>query len=143
VRVDDSADVADPVADPGDVIAVRTSTEASNTIRKVEAVLPAARAWRNRRTMFSTSMMASSTTTPIATTSPARTMTLTVAPAASRIRTAATRESGMAIRLMKAVRHSNKKATKISTTSPIPQSMAVRKLPIDCSMAVASLGLND
>ena len=41
---------------------------------------PAARAWRNRRTMFSTSMMASSTTTPTATTRPASTITFTVCP---------------------------------------------------------------
>ena len=38
---------------------------------------------RGRRTTFSTSMMASSTTTPMATTSPASTITLIVAPAAS------------------------------------------------------------
>ena len=54
-------------------------------------------------------MMASSTTTPMATTSPARTITLIVAPAASNTSTAATRDNGIAIKLMKAVRHSNRK----------------------------------
>ena len=91
---------------------------------KVDWVLPAARAWRNRRTMFSTSMMASSTTTPTATTRPASTITLTVAPAQSSTSSAATSDSGMAIRLMNAVRHSNKKATMIKATSRMPSRIA-------------------
>ena len=40
----------------------------------------AARFWRSRRSMFSTSMIASSTTSPSAITSPARTMVLSVPP---------------------------------------------------------------
>ncbi len=42
---------------------------------------PSPRCWRNRRTIFSTSMIASSTTTPIAITNPARIIVLIVAPA--------------------------------------------------------------
>ena len=103
----------------------------------VDRVLPTARACRNRRTMFSTSMIASSTTTPMATTSPASTITLSVAPARSRTSIAATRDSGMAIRLMKAVRHSNSRLAMINTTRPMPISMAVVRLSIDCSMNVA------
>ena len=67
--------------------------------------------------MFSTSMIASSTTTPIATTSPASTITLMVVSRRSSTRIAAISESGIAIRLMNAVRHSNRKAAMISTTS--------------------------
>ena len=104
---------------------------------KVDCVLPAARAWRNRRTMFSTSMMASSTTTPTATTRPASTITFTVAPATSSTSSAATRDSGMAIRLMNAVRHSNRKATMIKATSRMPSRIARVRLSIDCSMKVA------
>ena len=104
---------------------------------KVDCVLPAARAWRNRRTMFSTSMMASSTTTPTATTRPASTITFTVAPARSSTSSAATRDSGMAIRLMNAVRHSNRKATMIKATSRMPSRIARVRLSIDCSMKVA------
>ena len=47
-----------------------------------ERLRPLAGDWRRRRTMFSTSMMASSTRSPRAITKPARTMTLMVAPRA-------------------------------------------------------------
>ena len=100
-------------------------------------MLPSARACRSRRTMFSTSMIASSTTTPMATTNPASTITLSVAPARSRTTIAATSDSGMAIRLMNAVRHSNSRLAMINTTRPTPISMAVVRLSIDCSMNVA------
>ena len=119
------------------MIADRTSTEALSTVLKVEAPLPAARACRSLRTTFSTSMMASSTTTPMATTNPASTMTLTVAPAASKIKTAETKESGIAIKLMNAVRHSKRKAMMINATKAMPSSIATRRLSSDCSMNVA------
>ena len=82
-------------------------------------------------------MMASSTTTPMATTSPASTITLTVAPARSSTSTAATSDSGMAIRLMNAVRHSNRNAMMIRITSRMPMNIARVRLSIDCSMKVA------
>ena len=119
------------------VIAVRTSTEASSTIRNVDCDEPAARAWRRRLTMFSTSMIASSTTTPIATTSPARTMTLIVVSRTSSTSTAASSESGIAMRLMNAVRSSKRKAMMITITSSTPISSALPRLSIDCSMNVA------
>jgi len=56
--------------------------------------------------MFSTSMIASSTTSPIAMTSPARTIVLIVVPIARRTTPAATSDSGIAVRLMSAVRQS-------------------------------------
>ena len=61
-------------------MAGRTSSEASRIMRAVDSSLPAARFWRRRRTIFSTSMMASSTTEPRATMKPASTMVLIVAP---------------------------------------------------------------
>ena len=63
-------------------IALRTSSDASRITGRVDFGDPSRRAWRRRRTMFSTSMMASSTTTPTAMTKPARTMVLSVAPRA-------------------------------------------------------------
>ncbi len=87
--------------------------------------------------MFSTSMIASSTTTPMATTRPARTITLMLLSARSSTRIAAIRESGIAIRLMKAVRHSNRNATMMRITSSTPIRSAVVRLSIDCSMNVA------
>ena len=87
--------------------------------------------------MFSTSMMASSTTTPMATTSPASTITLTVAPIWSSTSTAATRDRGMASRLMNAVRHSNRNAMMMRITSRIPMNIARVRLSSDCSMNVA------
>ena len=103
----------------------------------VETSLPSRRAWRNRLTMFSTSMIASSTTTPIATTSPASTITLMVVWVRSSVRIAASSDSGIAIRLMKAVRHSNRNAAMISITSSTPISNALVRLSIDCSINVA------
>ena len=61
-------------------MAGRTSSDASKMMRAVDLSLPALRCWRSRRTMFSTSMIASSTTEPKATINPASTMTLIVAP---------------------------------------------------------------
>ena len=87
--------------------------------------------------MFSTSMIASSTTTPIATTSPARTMTLIVVSRTSSTSTAASSESGIAMRLMNAVRSSKRKAMMITITSSTPISSALPRLSIDCSMNVA------
>ena len=69
---------------------------------------PAARFSRSRRTMFSTSMIASSTTSPSAMTRPASTIVLSVAAAQCSTSTAATSDSGMAVRLMSAVRQSNR-----------------------------------
>lgn len=87
--------------------------------------------------MFSTSMMASSTTTPRATTSPASTITLMVAPRRSRTRSAAASDSGMAMSEMNAVRHSKRKAARISTTSATPISRAVVRFSMAASMNVA------
>ena len=60
--------------------ALRTSSEASNTTRNAERGLPSSRLIRNRRTMFSTSMIASSTTSPRAITRPASTIVSIIPP---------------------------------------------------------------
>ena len=74
--------------------------------------------------MFSTSMIASSTTTPTAITNPARIIVLRVAPRASSTSPPATRDSGMATRLIRAVRHSNRKAASTIITSTHPRTRA-------------------
>ena len=53
--------------------ALRTSFEASTTTRNADSGFPAARFSRSRRTTFSTSMIASSTTSPRAITRPVST----------------------------------------------------------------------
>ena len=58
--------------------------------------------------MFSTSMIASSTTSPIAITRPARTIVLIVAPTQTSTSVAAISDSGIAVRLISAVRQSNR-----------------------------------
>ncbi len=58
------------------MIGPRTSRDASRTTLAGDLPVLAARSWRMRRTMFSMSMMASSTTTPTAMTRPARIITL-------------------------------------------------------------------
>ena len=59
--------------------------------------------------MFSTSMMASSTTTPTAITSPASTIVLIVPPVQYSTRAAAISDNGIAVTLTRAVRHWNRK----------------------------------
>src|SRR5829696_3473938 len=59
---------------------------------KTDLPVPSLRFWRNLRTMFSTSMIASSTTTPMETMSPARIITLITAPNSCNTSTAASRE---------------------------------------------------
>ena len=89
--------------------ALRTSSDAASTTSNADLVSPSARFCLSLRTMFSTSMIASSTTSPIAITRPARTIVLIVVPIARRITPAATSESGMAVRLIRAVRQSKRK----------------------------------
>ncbi len=62
---------------------------------------------------------------------------LIVTPIASRISTAEIRESGIAIRLMMAVRQSNRNSTRIATTSPRPIHIASERFSSDRSMNVA------
>ena len=103
----------------------------------VDRLLPSLRAWRSRRMMFSTSMIASSTTTPSAITKPASTIVLTVAPVANSTSTAASRDSGIATTQISAVRHSNRNATSTSTTRMQPSSSAWDRLSMEVSMKLA------
>jgi hypothetical protein len=115
----------------------RTSSEASRMMPAVDLPLPSRRCWRMRRTMFSTSMMASSTSSPRAITSPARIMVLMVTPARLSTVPAATSDRGMVTALMKATRHSRMKKLRMSTTSRKPSSMALPRLLIAVWMKVA------
>ncbi len=84
--------------------------------------------------MFSTSMIASSTTSPIAITSPAITMVFKVAPIAVSTRVAAISDSGIAVRLITAVRQSKRKVTRIRITRAQPTSIASPRFSSDRSM---------
>ena len=117
--------------------ALRTSRLASTTTRNGDRGCSSVRFSRSRRTMFSTSMMASSTTSPRAITSPAITIVLRVMPRAVSTTTADTRDRGMAVRLMTAVRQSNRKATRMTATSPQPRSKAWPRLATARSTNVA------
>ena len=115
----------------------RTSRDASSTIRAVDLVLPSRRCWRSRRTMFSMSMIASSTITPSAITKPARIIVLIVAPTVASTSPAATRDSGIVTRLISATRHSKRKNSRISVTRMKPRIIARPRLSIEVSMKVA------
>ena len=117
--------------------ALRTSVEASRTTFIGSIGLPAARLRRSRRVMFSTSMMASSTTSPSAITSPAMTIVFSVRPSAEMTTTAATSDSGMAVKLMNAVRQSKRNSTRIAATRPQPISSAWLRFAMERSMKVA------
>ena len=115
----------------------RTSSDASRMIRAVDRVLPACLSCRNRRTTFSTSMIASSTTDPSATMKPASTIVFTDAPIQNSTMPAATSDSGIAITLINATRHSYRNAPRIRMTSSAPTSNEIVRFSIDISMNVA------
>ena len=87
--------------------------------------------------MFSVSMMASSTTTPIATAIPASTIVLIVAPRRESTTSAAITDSGIVTRLMNAARHWNRKAISTRITRMQPMISATLRLWSDESMNVA------
>ena len=87
--------------------------------------------------MFSTSMIASSTTSPSAMINPAITIVFNVPPAWLRTSAAASSESGIAVRLMTAVLQSHRNRARTMTTSAQPMSSARLRLPSDISMNVA------
>ena len=118
-------------------MALRTSSEPSSTMRAVDLSLPVFRASRNRRTMFSMSMMASSTTTPTAITRPARIMVLIVCPRRCSTSNAAISDIGMATTLISALRHEKRNISRIRTTSAQPRSRASVRLWIARSMKSA------
>src|SRR6478672_6411548 len=117
-------------------MALRTSTDASRTTRTVLRS-PPARFWRSRLTMFSMSMMASSTTTPTAITSPARTIVLMVASRTSSTVSAPSSDNGIATALMTALRHSNRNSSRITMTRRAPRNSALVRLSMAISMNVA------
>ena len=87
--------------------------------------------------MFSTSMIASSTTEPKAMAKPAMTMVFTDWPRLTIIRIALSRETGMATALMRALRMSARKASKTRTTMAHPIQSADDKFARATSIKVA------
>src|SRR5262249_55218885 len=87
--------------------------------------------------MFSTSIIASSTTSPSAITSPASTIVLMVAPEYEITNNAATSDRGIAVRLMTAVRQSYRNTTRMTATSMQPTRSAFLRLSMARSMNVA------
>ena len=87
--------------------------------------------------MFSTSMTASSTTTPSATTSPPRLIVFSDRPQALRIHTVASSETGMALKEMKAPRQSRSVTSNSTTTSTAPIRSELRSLAMALSMKLA------
>ena len=104
----------------------------------VDWSLPRRRRSRSRHTMCSMAMMASSTMTPTAITNPASTIVLRVAPRRDSTRAAASSDSGIATRLISAVRHEARKAPSASTTSIPPRSRATPIFSNAISMKVAA-----
>ena len=88
--------------------------------------------------MFSTSMIASSTTTPTAITKPARIMVLMAAPLSRRIIAPASSDNGIAARLISAVRHSNRNRLSTAITSRQPSSSA--RLRLSSATSIKSAG---
>ncbi len=94
-------------------------------------------AWRSRRTMFSTTMMASSTSAPRAIASPPRVMVLMVAPSALSTRMALMMDSGRASRVMAVERSDSRKAKTMMTTSTAPSRKAASRLSMALLMKSA------
>ncbi len=97
---------------------------------------------RSRRTMFSTPMIASSTTTPSATASPPSVMVLIVHPSASTAMTVESKASGMDAKVTATLRKSrrNMKSTRVISSAPIrtssrtPRSAFSMKFAGRCSL---------
>ncbi|MNX72516.1 hypothetical protein D3C86_1038720 [compost metagenome] len=87
--------------------------------------------------MFSTSTMASSTSSPMAIASPPRVMVLTEIPKAFMNRKVTTNERGMAVRVMKVVRKFNRKRKSTISTRIAPSRRASSTLATDASMKCA------
>ena len=92
---------------------------------------------RSRRTTFSTSMIASSTSSPIAIASPPRLMLLMREAEPISATTAASSESGSASSVIAAARTFIRNTTTTRMTRPAPSSSAVNRLWSDCSMKSA------
>ena len=117
-------------------IAVRTSSDAASSRCSGVVRRPEERQILSLRTMFSMSMIASSTTTPTATPKPARIIVLIVAPSASSTIPAAASDSGIASRLTNAARHWNRNAISTNTTRMQPSTTANARLLIAVWMKV-------
>ena len=106
-------------------------------IDAVVSVLPSWRRCRSRRTMFSTSMIASSTITPNAMTSPASTIVLIDWPVYFKIRPATTRDRGIDRMLISATRHSKRNSNRTMTIRANPINMELLRFCSASSMNVA------
>ncbi len=115
----------------------RTSNDASSTMRASERELPAACSKRTRRKIFSMSIMASSTTAPIAMTKPAKTMVFIDTPVAAITQPAVSRDRGMAAVAINAARHSYKNRIITKITNTHPSSSALDRLSMESSIKVA------
>ncbi len=91
----------------------------------------------SRRTMFSTPMTASSTTTPIEMASPPKVIVLSVVPKLRSTMTAASSDRGIAMQEIAAVRRLNKNRKRTITTKMPPRIKEVPTLPVAASMKVA------
>ena len=92
---------------------------------------------RSRRTTFSTSMIASSTSAPIAIAIPPSVIVLMDAPKARSTRIAAASESGIAVSVMAAARRFARNSSTTTTTSSPPLSNALTTLSTATSMKSA------
>ncbi len=104
--------------------APRTSVDASRITSITGRGASMAAFSRRRRQMFSTSTIASSTTSPTAMARPPRIIPLSVTPRRSSTETAASIESGMAVRLISASLPERRNASRITMTSTAPRAMA-------------------
>ena len=95
------------------------------------------RAVRRRRNIFSTSITASSTTTPSATTRPPRVMVFKLKPIACSIHTAVSSASGMALNDTSAPRQSRSVINSSATTSIAPMASDNCSFSIALSMKLA------
>ncbi len=100
----------------------RTSTEAACTTSRTAALSRTFNPWvpRKRLTMFSTPMIASSTTTPSATASPPSVIVLMVQPSASTAITVLSNASGIEAKVTSTLRKSRRKrnSTRVMSTAP-------------------------
>ena len=120
-------------------IAPRTSDDARNTTSSADRRSPSGllRSSRSRRKTFSTSMIASSTSAPMAIVKPPSVIVFSVPPNSDMVRTPTTSERGMATAEMSVVRRLPRKRNRMISTRIAPSRRATETLWMATSMKSA------
>ena len=116
------------------VVAVDASSAPHTWLLPSVAACSASTPFSRRRTMFSSTTMAASSTMPVANASPASEIMFSVRPVICITTKPTNSETGIAIATMNVARSRRRNHHRIATASAIPSSRLVRSIAIESSM---------